>query len=44
MYKCGKCGRLIEPKPDEPTRCPFCGHKVLFKERPGVVRKGVKAG
>lgn len=39
MYKCANCGKLIEPQAEEPTRCQFCGHKVLFKERPKVVKR-----
>ena len=42
MYKCGSCGRMVELKADEPTRCPFCGYKILFKERSKVVKR-VKA-
>jgi len=42
MYKCCNCGKLIEPRAEEPIRCPFCGHKILLKERPKVVKK-VKA-
>lgn len=38
MYKCGRCGKLLELAPEEQIRCPFCGYKVLFRERPKVVR------
>lgn len=42
MYRCGKCGRVIELGPKEQVRCPFCGYKILFKERSRTV-KVVKA-
>lgn len=42
MYKCGNCGKIVKIGKDDPIRCPFCGHKLLFKERPKIVKK-VKA-
>jgi DNA-directed RNA polymerase subunit P len=42
MYRCGNCKKSVKLKPEEPSRCPFCGHKILFKERPKVVKR-VKA-
>lgn len=42
MYKCTRCNKMVELATDAPVRCPFCGHKILFKERPKVV-KTVKA-
>ncbi|MCS4541341.1 MAG: DNA-directed RNA polymerase subunit P [Euryarchaeota archaeon] len=43
MYKCTKCGRAIELDPEfGAIRCPYCGCRLLFKERPPVVKK-VKA-
>lgn len=42
MYKCAKCGREVEFDKEDPVRCPFCGYKIFFKERPKVVRE-VKA-
>lgn len=38
MYLCGNCGREVELNSNYPVRCPFCGHKILFKERPKVKR------
>jgi DNA-directed RNA polymerase subunit P len=38
MYKCGNCSRVIEPDKGV-VRCPFCGYKILFKERSGNVRE-----
>lgn len=38
MYKCGNCGRVIETD-EGVVRCPFCGYKILFKERSGNVRE-----
>lgn len=42
MYKCGKCGKVVELSREDLIRCPFCGHKILFKERSKVIKK-VKA-
>ncbi len=42
MYRCGSCGKNVELGSEDPIRCPFCGYKILFKERPGIVKK-VKA-
>lgn len=39
MYWCGSCKRTVNLKPEDPVRCPFCGHKILFKERPGIVKR-----
>ncbi len=40
MYKCGKCGREVLLEKDASIRCPFCGYKILFKERsPQIVKK-----
>lgn len=38
MYKCGNCGKSVEPD-EGGVRCPFCGYKILFKERAGAVRQ-----
>jgi len=38
MYKCGNCGKTVEIGKGG-VRCPFCGYKILFKERSGNVRK-----
>ncbi len=42
MYKCGKCGKTVELPEGAPVRCPFCGHKILFKGRSKSV-KTIKA-
>lgn len=42
MYKCANCNKAVELGKDDPVRCPFCGNKILFKERPKTV-KTVKA-
>jgi len=39
MYKCAQCGKEIEFKAEEPVRCPYCGFKIIFKTRPGIVKK-----
>ena len=39
MYRCGKCRKQVDLKPEDPTRCPFCGYKILYKERPKVVKR-----
>ncbi len=38
MYICGGCGKGIELGKNELIRCPYCGHKILIKERPAVAR------
>lgn len=44
MYKCMNCGREIdiELKTVKKIICPFCGYRILKKERPKIVKK-VKA-
>jgi DNA-directed RNA polymerase subunit P len=37
MYKCGNCGKTVEMD-EGVVRCPFCGYKIVFKERSGNVR------
>ncbi|MDD5417393.1 MAG: DNA-directed RNA polymerase subunit P [Candidatus Nanoarchaeia archaeon] len=39
-YKCLNCGRVIE-KEDilRRVRCVYCGSKILFKEKPTIVKK-----
>jgi DNA-directed RNA polymerase subunit RPC12/RpoP len=39
MYKCGSCGKNAELGSGGPIRCPSCGYKILFKERPQIVKK-----
>jgi DNA-directed RNA polymerase subunit P len=43
VYLCGKCGKVVENIAERGTlRCPFCGYKILFKDRPKVIKR-VKA-
>ena len=43
MYRCRGCGRELETiDMRAPFRCPYCGCRVLFKER-APVAKHVKA-
>ena len=37
MYTCKNCGKRIEELGKFVT-CPHCGHKILKKERPPVVK------
>ncbi|RQD81641.1 MAG: DNA-directed RNA polymerase subunit P [Methanocalculus sp. MSAO_Arc2] len=39
-YKCAHCKRRVEI--DVNVRCPYCGHRILFKER-GAITKNLKA-
>ena len=39
-YKCSRCKRDVELDEYGGVRCPFCGHRVLLKERAPTV-KGV---
>ena len=40
MYKCLKCGKEIETEiVRDKIRCPYCGYKVIMKERPKAVSK-----
>lgn len=35
MYKCLKCGKEIEMEQiKEKIRCPFCGFRIIAKDRP----------
>lgn len=39
-YVCYKCGSKVEfEKLERRMRCPYCGGKIFFKERPHIVRK-----
>ncbi|MEE8168270.1 MAG: DNA-directed RNA polymerase subunit P [Candidatus Hydrothermarchaeales archaeon] len=37
-YRCGNCNREVGLSDGELIRCPFCGHKILFKERSKVAK------
>ncbi len=39
VYRCGQCGKKVELNPGDPVRCPYCGFKILFKNRPNIVKK-----
>ena len=40
MYKCLKCGKDIELEHvKEKIRCPFCGFRIIVKDRPKKVVK-----
>lgn len=41
MYKCLNCGRevRIELSTAKKIICPYCGYRILRKERPKVVKK-----
>ena len=38
MYKCIKCGRVIEKFADR-IRCPYCGNRIFVKLRPEIVKR-----
>ncbi len=43
VYKCTGCKRVVEIDSEYGgVRCPYCGHRVLLKER-GTIIKRVKA-
>ena len=40
MYKCLSCKKEIEAEELRvKIRCPYCGFRILMKERPKVVKK-----
>lgn len=40
MYKCGKCKRSVELDANTiGLRCPYCGSKVFYKERPTLAKQ-----
>jgi len=41
MYKCLNCGRevKVELKTTKKIICPYCGHRILRKTRPKVIKK-----
>ena len=39
-YRCGKCKRNVEFDTNNiGMRCPYCGSKVFYKERPTVAKR-----
>ncbi|NYB53024.1 MAG: DNA-directed RNA polymerase subunit P [Methanobacteriaceae archaeon] len=38
MYKCAKCGTLVDIKGYTESKCPSCRYRILFKEIPPVKR------
>jgi len=43
-YKCGDCGKVLEDlNMSQNVRCPYCGYRVLFKERDAVATRKIKA-
>ncbi len=37
MWKCLKCGREVEDI--STVKCPYCGYRILEKEKPPIVKK-----
>ena len=42
MYRCMNCGKQIESLGDKRVKCPYCGFRILLKNR-GAVMKEVSA-
>jgi DNA-directed RNA polymerase subunit P len=43
MYYCERCRREVEIDYKYPgIRCQYCGHKILIKKRPSIIKR-VKA-
>ena len=38
MYLCQNCGKKIDDI-EKFVTCPYCGHKILTKERPPIAKK-----
>ena len=38
LYKCAKCGTLVDLKGYTEAKCPKCRYRILFKEIPPVKR------
>jgi len=39
-YKCTRCKKIAEIDYEySGIRCPYCGHRILMKERPTTVKK-----
>jgi DNA-directed RNA polymerase subunit P len=37
-YKCSRCKRDVQLDEYSGVRCPYCGHRILLKERSGDVK------
>ncbi|NVM30853.1 MAG: DNA-directed RNA polymerase subunit P [Candidatus Helarchaeota archaeon] len=41
-YRCGRCGKEVTKKGLESlpgVKCPHCGFRILYKQRPPIVQK-----
>ena len=38
-YKCSRCKRDVQLDEYSGVRCPFCGHRILLKERSGDIKE-----
>lgn len=38
-YRCSRCKRDVELDEYSGVRCPYCGHRVLLKERSGDIKE-----
>jgi DNA-directed RNA polymerase subunit P len=39
-YKCGRCKKRVEfDAKNIGIRCPYCGSKIFYKERPTVAKR-----
>lgn len=36
-YKCSSCKRDVDLEGEYGIRCPYCGHRVLLKERSKII-------
>ncbi|VVB99992.1 DNA-directed RNA polymerase subunit P [uncultured archaeon] len=39
MYVCSKCKKDIASLDTKFTRCPYCGHRILYKKREPVAKE-----
>ncbi|HLC45775.1 MAG TPA: DNA-directed RNA polymerase subunit P [archaeon] len=39
MYICPHCREKVGELPEGRVRCPHCGYRLLFKERPPIVKQ-----
>ncbi|VVB57989.1 DNA-directed RNA polymerase subunit P [Candidatus Anstonella stagnisolia] len=38
MYTCAKCKKEIQKLDTKFTRCPSCGHRILYKQRQPIAK------